>query len=322
MASPAQIAANQANAAKSTGPKTAEGKDASRRNALKHGMAAEKLVLPDQEAGVIAARIIAWTPSFQPRDAYDDWLVEEVVVSSVRIDHCRAHENSLRTRQAARAAYSWDIDRECDAEDLGARLSRSPATVSRQLRRSKQGCDWLIYRWEGLGRILEAKGDWSEAQTRLALDLLGTPKELRDGPSPLDGDRPALIREQVAKLARLRAEALDELDEMDRSDAEVGLGADDKAIALARRYQAACVRRLEWARSQLQKNRRAASPAAETPVPAPRSAATPAAAIPAPQLLPPRPSLTDEFPREKPAATTTVENRKDRRAREALARRG
>src|ERR1035441_5914001 len=38
MATPAQITANRANAQKSTGPRSAEGKSASRFNALKHGM--------------------------------------------------------------------------------------------------------------------------------------------------------------------------------------------------------------------------------------------------------------------------------------------
>ena len=41
-------------------------------------------------------------------------------------------------------------------------------------------------RWIGLEGSLKAHGDWTEAQHRLALDLLGVPKEDRDGPTPLD----------------------------------------------------------------------------------------------------------------------------------------
>jgi len=272
MTSLAQIAANQANAQRSTGPRTAEGKDASRRNALQHGMAARKLVLPDEEGEVIAARVAAWAPSFQPRDAYDFWLVEQVVVSSVQIEQCQAHENSLRTRQAARATYSWDIDRECDAEDLGASLAKSPATVAPKLRRTKQGCAWLIFRWMGLGRILETKGGWDEAQTRMAMDMLGVPKELRDGPTPLDGDPSALIREQLGRLEAVKAGALDALDDHERADAEVGLGRDtDKAIALTRRYEAACVRRMQWAQKQLQAGRAAPQPIEAAPAPEPEA---------------------------------------------------
>jgi len=283
MASLAQILANQANAARSTGPKTAEGKDASRRNALKHGMAAEKLVLPHEEVEVIAARIVAWTPSFQPQDAYGGWLVEQLVVSSVQVEQCQAHANSLRTVQAARATLCWQTDRACDAEDLGASLGKAPATVARRLRATRQGCDWLLSRWVGLGRVLEVKGGWDEAQTRLALDMLGIPKELRDGPTPLDGDRSALIQAQVGPLEALRADALDELDEHDRAAAAVGLGRDtDKALALVRRYEAASLRRMQWAQKQLMAARAAAAPA---PAPSPVKTATapqPAAA-PVPQ---------------------------------------
>src|ERR1017187_1659821 len=49
MATPAQIAANQANAQKSTGPRSVEGKSASRFNALKHSIDAATIVIPGEE---------------------------------------------------------------------------------------------------------------------------------------------------------------------------------------------------------------------------------------------------------------------------------
>jgi len=328
MASTAQILANQANAARSTGPKTAEGKDASRRNALKHGLAATSLVLPAEEAAAVADRVRAWTPALKPRDAYDGWLVEQVAASSVQIDRCRVLDATIRTRGASRATLCWDEDRAGDAEELGARLAKSPATVARKLRRTKQGCQWMIGRWEGLSRILEARGDWDAAQKRLALDLLGMPLELRDGPTRLDGDRPALIREQVDRLKALKAEALDDLDDLDRAAAEMGLGADpDRALALARRYESACVRRLEWAQSQLKKNHKADRPDADRPAADPvaaekrdlarltRMLGRDLAPPPAPQPVPPPPARV-----EAPAAAPRDENRKARRAREARAR--
>ncbi len=44
MASENQVEANRRNAAKSTGPKTAQGKQVVRMNALKHGLRAERVV--------------------------------------------------------------------------------------------------------------------------------------------------------------------------------------------------------------------------------------------------------------------------------------
>lgn len=50
MTSAQQTAANHENAKKSTGPKTAAGKQKSKMNALKHGLRAEAHVLPDESA--------------------------------------------------------------------------------------------------------------------------------------------------------------------------------------------------------------------------------------------------------------------------------
>ena len=49
MATPAQITANRANAQKSTGPRSVEGRSVSRFNALKHGVDAASVVIPGED---------------------------------------------------------------------------------------------------------------------------------------------------------------------------------------------------------------------------------------------------------------------------------
>ena len=49
MASEKQVAANRANAKRSTGPKTVAGKALSRMNAYKHGLTAETNVIGDED---------------------------------------------------------------------------------------------------------------------------------------------------------------------------------------------------------------------------------------------------------------------------------
>ena len=60
MATEAQIRANQANAALSTGPKTAEGKEQSRRNSLKHGLTGAGVVMPEADAAEVDRRAAAF----------------------------------------------------------------------------------------------------------------------------------------------------------------------------------------------------------------------------------------------------------------------
>jgi hypothetical protein len=52
-----RAAINRRNAQKSTEPRTPEGKNRSRFNALKHGMTAKTLVLPDEDADVLQMRV-------------------------------------------------------------------------------------------------------------------------------------------------------------------------------------------------------------------------------------------------------------------------
>jgi hypothetical protein len=52
MATLAQITANRANAQRSTGPRSAEGKSASRFNALKHGIDAASVIIPGEDPAV------------------------------------------------------------------------------------------------------------------------------------------------------------------------------------------------------------------------------------------------------------------------------
>src|ERR1035437_1761906 len=61
MSSEKRTEANRQNAKKSTGPRTAEGKAASARNALKHGLTAEKFaVIPGEDPEAYFSDLQAW----------------------------------------------------------------------------------------------------------------------------------------------------------------------------------------------------------------------------------------------------------------------
>lgn len=97
MTSTKQQLANQANARKSTGPKTAEGKARSSRNALKHGLLAKEIVITqgegaeDQEAfDRLLEDLISY---YQPQGVMEEMLVEKIAGGywrQMRVHRCEA----------------------------------------------------------------------------------------------------------------------------------------------------------------------------------------------------------------------------------------
>ncbi|HTZ77160.1 MAG TPA: hypothetical protein VMC10_04600 [Stellaceae bacterium] len=85
MTSDAQLAANRRNSKKSTGPKTVEGREVARRNALRHGLAAEDLVVPEEEAGDFMSFHDELRAALDPAGAVEELLVERIVVSAWRL---------------------------------------------------------------------------------------------------------------------------------------------------------------------------------------------------------------------------------------------
>ena len=91
-----KVAANRINASRSTGPKTVEGKERSRRNALKHGLAAQMLDAPGLDPDVERDRMDAWMESLNPQD--DDiqaYFVEQAVRTSFRLERCDHAKKAL-----------------------------------------------------------------------------------------------------------------------------------------------------------------------------------------------------------------------------------
>ncbi len=266
----------------------------------RHGLlAGGTFLMPAEEARAAVDRAAEWNSSLKPYNAFEVYLVDQMAANSIRIQGCQHQEHGLRSRNAIRAKLRWDEDRGLAAEEMGAKLSRDPARFARRLQATLQGCDWMIDRWSRLGRILEAKGIWNEAQTALALDLLGVPKDLRDEPNPLEGaadDRREVVRVEVQRLECLKSKGLDVLDGHERDAAESGFGPDpDGDLAAIRRFERTCSRRFEWARGQLKAGRHGYPPDGPTsPWAGPRPDTAPTATAP--------PRQTEEQLREQARA--------------------
>ena len=252
MATLRQSQANQRNAALSTGPKTSEGKERSRRNALKHGLAGEGIVLPDEEARAAETRAAEWNSSSgrstpMRSGSSTRWRGSRsasTAATSTRTPSANATPaapSSAGTTTAGSPSRNW-----------GRGCPISPALVSRRLRATAPGCAWLIERWKGLRAALTKGSAWTEAQRALALDLLGVAPERHDGPLPFDPEpgqdaaeaERATASDEIERLSRLADGPLAVLEDLERQAAEVGLGEASPELRRGRRYAAGCMRRL------------------------------------------------------------------------------
>ena len=189
-----QIAANRANARKSTGPRTEQGKARSRANSLKHGMAGAGIVLPEEDRERWEFRAETWAEEMGAVTDMDRFLAGRAAMASVRLDRCVREETASLVDVRARALARWQAEREARAqvEAHAQILPTDPAAALRGLTRTVLGCAWLIARWEGLAATLQDRGAWGTSDLRLAAHLLG------GAGIP---DRPALWRANAARFA-------------------------------------------------------------------------------------------------------------------------
>ena len=83
--SAAKIDANRRNALHSTGPKTDAGKQASSRNAIKHGIYAGTFVIPEEGRSEYAAFCDTYLDQFQPEGLEEQNLVQQMIAAQWRL---------------------------------------------------------------------------------------------------------------------------------------------------------------------------------------------------------------------------------------------
>src|ERR1700730_11821107 len=80
-----QRAANRRNAKKSTGPRTVEGRNRSKVNALKHGLTATQIIIFDENAEDLENFHQGLIEEMLPRGALEEQLVERIAVCAWRL---------------------------------------------------------------------------------------------------------------------------------------------------------------------------------------------------------------------------------------------
>lgn len=96
MATESQIAANQLNALRSTGPRSPEGKESSSQNAIKHGLTARKaVVLPDEKEDEFLALRQSLRAQYAPLDPLRQILVDTLAANLWRLQRVPHFEAML-----------------------------------------------------------------------------------------------------------------------------------------------------------------------------------------------------------------------------------
>ena len=273
--SPAQLEANRKNAALSKGPKTPEGKQRSRGNALKHGMTGAGIVVSDEEAGEVATLAGELEGEMKPSGKLGRILVHRIAVMAVRLDKCARFDEVATAKRVRDAERDHDEARDAEVETLTAMIDATPAASVRGLMRTRVGIDRLIRMWSILKGVLDPTSSepWRANHRERANHLMGFGDDeasispidaparailgdftgLRDGRGGWDADeRKRGARDQVVNLidAEVKAlealaEALDESEAIDRAEApERALFDSSKPGDLARKYEAAAERTL------------------------------------------------------------------------------
>jgi len=208
MASRAQIAANRRNAQKSTGPRTGEGKCASRFNALKTGIDAKAEVLPNESAEDLAALIREYYERFHPSAPEERCLVDALVTSDWQI-------RRLRKAEAELWAYLFGLyqnDRRPEPHPVGNILDSRAEIFARLQRRIDSAERNYVRALKELRRV-QAESEAGNAPAHAEPNRPGpvpTPPPTPPGPprEPAQVPQPEQVRapvQQIGFVPQLRA---------------------------------------------------------------------------------------------------------------------
>ncbi len=214
MTTEAQIEANRRNSQRSTGPRTAEGKSVSRRNALRHGLAARTLVVaPWEDEAEFAMFAADMRADLAPDGACEEALAQRIVLCAWRLERlCRIEADMLMGEASLLATDARAAGTEIEPP-VGAwpaemtALARYEATLDRAMERAMK---LLRERQKArlAGELPDAADDSAERSQSAASPApesaersqFAEPEDEEELPSPQD----IIARREAERLERAR----------------------------------------------------------------------------------------------------------------------
>jgi hypothetical protein len=203
--SQARIDSNRNNALKSTGPRTQEGKDKSRLNALKHGLCAITVHVEGESTTLLDERREAWGQQLNPHALpFDGYMVDTLARDSIKLDRCYYVRQATLAQLGRDAVKAEDEEVRREAENLLVALCEfqdycevargrglgtdwvkqgkpiQPGHAVRRLKQTSIGCKYLLAEWDRLRPTLIDPANWDNTDQGRAINLMGYSTSARD----------------------------------------------------------------------------------------------------------------------------------------------
>jgi hypothetical protein len=204
MSSARKTAANRKNAKKSTGPTSVTGRNVVRKNALKHGLTAETLVVEGEDAEAFRQMADAHLAVFRPRNDVELEFARTFTLAAWRRQRCASTETGMVNQYIRVTQRAVEVTAQQDVLALGDRLFHDsqgywqlfpdpslkgspmsqrtnetpggpdlPARLVNELESTYEGCCWLLHEWNRL-RVLNLPGNFFRPLDKFkAIRLLG-----------------------------------------------------------------------------------------------------------------------------------------------------
>ena len=203
MSTSAQQIANSANAQKSTGPSTPEGKARSARNAYLHGLCSKNFLIGPEEQSDFDRKAEQYLFDLQPASPVEQTLFSEIVGAAWQLDRVRRLETEAC---AGKSSYIEMLDDEALQKKLD-RLARHHTRIERtfhrclkelktlQAERKKEGSSGY------LGPRVVVRESIDDQLARLNASALAAVSEQSQSAAPDDDDH-ILTPEELEKIDR------------------------------------------------------------------------------------------------------------------------
>jgi hypothetical protein len=262
-----QVAANRSNAARSTGPRTPDGKARSAKNATRHGLRSDLPVLAGESADDWTAHRQGILASLCPSGALEQALAERVALCLWRLRRAAAYETAVTA--AGLEEVGEDARRTFD--HLGQRNEDASRmeSVEKELAKKQQ----TVEAWEGTFRLVEqlpglpdgtpvdgydvegalhdvadelpgSETNYFDVDDVTFLTALGVPREECQAPFAWGGWTAGMVRRGIAEMARRFKADAEKLLARARKDREA---VQEQGRAEVRRLQAEA----KWLRRRL-----------------------------------------------------------------------